>query len=210
MISPRQPPIFHERFSMGRSRQRSLAVGGDSERCLWQQNRPVGNPRRYKAIMKQVIGVPFTGTLSQSNGSVEETKIIQRLIEASKIPLDDPGMSVRDKKKVMESVLEPAMNLLKTLLQERVKIYLKSIAKRLLNPKIPLTWSATSNNCQSFCNSLIDMDLFEPLASSERELYLMSFVCPQEGYLRNKVHTKYDVPSGLTEEFSSFPLWLPR
>lgn len=195
---------------MGRSRQRSLAVGGDSERCLWQQNRPVGNPRRYKAIMKQVIGVPFTGTLSQSNGSVEETKIIQRLIEASKIPLDDPGMSVRDKKKVMESVLEPAMNLLKTLLQERVKIYLKSIAKRLLNPKIPLTWSATSNNCQIFCNSLIDMDLFEPLASSERELYLMSFVCPQEGYLRNKVHTKYDVPSGLTEEFSSFPLWLPR
>lgn len=201
MISPRQPPIFHERFSMGRSRQRSLAVGGDSERRLWQQNRPVGNSKRYKAVMKQVVGVPFTGTLSQSDGSIEETKIIQRLIEASKIPLYDPGMSARDKKRAMDSALEPAMDLLKSLLQARVKIYLESIAKRLLNPSIPLTWSATSNNCQSFCNSLIDTDLFEPLVSSERELYLMSFVCPQEGYLRNKVHTKYDVPSGLTEEY---------
>lgn len=151
--------------------------------------------------MKQVVGVPFTGTLSQLDGSIEETKIIKRLIEVSKISLDDPGMSATDKKKALDSALEPAMDLLKTLLQARVKIYLESIAKRLLDPRIPLTWSATSNNCQSFCNALIGTDLFEPLVSSQRELYLMSFVCPQEGYLQNKVHTKYDVPSGLTEEY---------
>jgi len=151
--------------------------------------------------MKQVVGVPFTGTLFKSDGSIEEIKIIQRLIEVSKIPLDDLGMSARDKKRVMDSALEPAINLLESLLQARVKIYLQSIAKRLLGPSIPLTWSPTSNNCQSLCNSFVNTDLFEPLISSERELYSMSFVCPQEGYLRNKVHTKYDVPSGLTEEF---------
>lgn len=32
-------------------------------------------------------------------------------------------------------------------------------------------------------------------------LYLMSFVCPQEGYVNPRVRTKFDVPSGLTEEY---------
>ncbi|KAI9933669.1 hypothetical protein MW887_008142 [Aspergillus wentii] len=205
LISLRELPIFHERSSTSQSRQRSLAVSGDVNRYLWQQDRPAGPPKRYKAIMKQVVGGPFTGVTSRSTETAEEKAIIQLLVEASKKQIDDPGLSAADKKGMLDSALDPVMKSLKSLLQIRVRIYLSSIAARLIDPTLTtLTWSATSNNCQSFCNSLIDKELFEPLVSNHKGkegFYLMSFFCPQEGYIRNKVHSKFDVPSGLTEEY---------
>ncbi|KAB8228656.1 uncharacterized protein BDW43DRAFT_315727 [Aspergillus alliaceus] len=208
LITMRETPVLNDRFTRGAHR-RSLAVGGDPERLLWQQERQVGQPKRYKAVMKQIVGAPFTGILSQGHESKQEREIVELMVAASKQPFDNPGLPIMEKQRILDGAMSYILEKLRNLLNSRVKIYLNSIAQHLLDPGNTLTWSATSNNCQNFCNSLIDSELFEPLVnglhmqSSEAPspLYLMSFVCPPEGYLNNKVISKFDVPSGLTEEY---------
>jgi hypothetical protein len=159
--------------------------------------------------MKQVVGAPFTGMLPHE----EELDIVNHLLAASRKPFDDPGLPVAEQQKLVSESLDQVLGKLKALMHSRAMIYLESIAERLLDPKTKLTWSATTNNCQSFCNALINPKLFGPLVStstststpkadmSSSPLYVMSFVCPDEGYLQRGVATKYDVPSGLTEEY---------
>jgi hypothetical protein len=152
--------------------------------------------------MKQVVGVPFTGALARE----AEVDIVDDLLAASRCPFDDPGLSVSDRQTLLAGVLDPVLEKLKKVIGSRVKLYLQSIVERLLDRATKLGWSATANNCQRFCNSLIDPNLFEPLVNGprsapEKPLYVMSFVCPDEGYLQRGVNTKYDVPSGLTEEY---------
>ncbi|KAF7592079.1 hypothetical protein BBP40_000745, partial [Aspergillus hancockii] len=159
--------------------------------------------------MKQVVGAPFTGVLSQRVETEKEKEIVDLLVAASKQPFDNPGLPIMEQQKILNSAMSSVLEKLRAFLGSRVKIYLQSIAHRLLDPRNTLSWSATSNNCQNFCNSLIDTDLFEPLVNGPHvqsskipsPLYLMSFVCPPEGYLHNKIISKFDVPSGLTEEY---------
>lgn len=201
LITVRDPPVLQERFTLTHRPEVRLAVGGTSDRMVWQQPapRPSNKSKRYKAIMKQVVGAPFTGLLPQDI----ELEIIKGIIEASRRPFDNDGLPISDQNKLLDSALNPIMEKLKSLLQNRVSTYLDSIVSRLVNPSNNVTWSATKNNCQAFCNTLIDPCLFSPLVSSSspNPLYLMSFVCPDEGYLQPKINSKFDVPSGLTEEY---------
>lgn len=186
------------------SRRRRLAVGGRSDRFVWHQNHPTQKPKRYKATLKQVVGAPFTGILAPD----AENAIVELIVAASTRPFDDPGLPTSDQSKILDSSIGKIFEKLQPFLKARVDVYLRSIVDRLLDANISLTWNARTNNCQSFCNSLLDQDLFGPLANGPTNLhtdstplYTMSFVCPQEGYMRNSVKTKYDVPSGLTEEY---------
>ncbi|SPQ20773.1 c9995225-d21e-49de-9587-fd45d7d956d4 [Thermothielavioides terrestris] len=203
LITLREPPVFQDRLLLFTPRTRSLAVGGTAAREIWQQDRPPMAQKRYKAVMKQVVGTPFTGILPHG----KELDIVNDLLAASRKPFDDPGLPVAEQQKLISEGLDQVLGKLKTLIHSRVMIYLESIADRLLDPNVKLTWSATANNCQSFCNALIDPKLFGPLVSTSTPktdaspLYVMSFVCPDEGYLQRGVATKYDVPSGLTEEY---------
>lgn len=173
-------------------------MSGSPDRTLWQKEHQAGLPKRYKAVMKQVVGAPFTGLLPQE----EELDIVRDILAASKRPFDDPGLPATDQRVLLDSLLDLVLQKLKNLIGTRVATYLESITARLLDCKTKLTWSVTKNNCQSFCNALIDPALFEPLVSNRSDpLYLMSFVCPDEGYLQRGVRTKFDVPSGLTEEY---------
>ncbi|PYH86892.1 hypothetical protein BO82DRAFT_397458 [Aspergillus uvarum CBS 121591] len=212
LVTMRELPTFHDRpdSCSSRSRHPSLAIGGDPKRRLWQQQRLVGTPKRYKATMKQVVGVPFTGALSGSSDVEQEFEIIWLIVAASRGYFDHPGLPAKEQRKSLDAALDQIMTKLKQLLKPRVNFYLNAIARKLLDPNTTLAWSAIGNNCQSFCDSLIDMDFFEPLvgtastgqaSGAASPLYLMSFVCPQDGYLRSQVRTKYDVPSGLTEEY---------
>ncbi|RAH49433.1 uncharacterized protein BO95DRAFT_471004 [Aspergillus brunneoviolaceus CBS 621.78] len=212
LVTIRELPTFHDRPDSCSpcSRHPSLAIGGDTKRRLWQQQRLVETPKRYKAIMKQVVGVPFTGAISGSSYAEQESGIIWLIVAASRGYFDHPGLPVKEQRKSLDAALDQIIAKLKALLETRVNIYLRGIAKKLLDPSTTLTWSAIGNNCQSFCDSLIDTDSFEPLiertsagqaSGAASPLYLMSFVCPQDGYLRSQVRTKYDVPRGLTEEY---------
>uniref|UniRef100_A0A0D2Y5A2 Uncharacterized protein n=1 Tax=Fusarium oxysporum (strain Fo5176) TaxID=660025 RepID=A0A0D2Y5A2_FUSOF len=206
LVSLREMPIFHERFHLQTMPGRDLAVGGGLDRPVWKRKRKATDRKRYKAIMKQVVGVPFSGDYASHD---QELSIVQDLLAACKQPFDDPGLPTSDQIKLLDKVLEPALEKLKTLLSPRLRIYLGSISERLLDQDVKLAWSATHNNCQTFCSSLIDKTIFQPLVNGEpgdrsadvSRLYTMSFVCPDEGYKRRGVRTKFDVPFGLTEEY---------
>ena len=143
--------------------------------------------------MKQVVGCPFTGKLDQAL----ETRIINGLLSATKRKFDAPGITREERRKAMN--LEARMAEIKELIGPRLAIYLNSIASRLLEADTKLKWSPFTNNCQNFCDALIDRSLFAPLVKPE--LYLMSFTCRPAGYVRPIIKSKFDVPRGLTEEF---------
>lgn len=206
MVTLRELPIFQERCLVSTSCERSLVVGDAVPREIWQQNRQCRSRKRYKAVMKQIVGIPFTGAVSRD--AEAESEIIDDLITASHCQFDDQALPVADQQSILAHILDLLMDKLKSLIESRVKIYLGSITEQLLDPHTTLAWSATTNNCQDFCNALLQPQLFEPLVHGPPKqladggaLYVMSFMCPNEGYLQRGVHTKYDVPSGLTEEY---------
>ncbi|RGP80189.1 hypothetical protein FLONG3_1723 [Fusarium longipes] len=207
LVSLREMPVFQERFHLQTMPDRDLAIGA-SDRLIWKRQRQAIGRKRYKAMMKQVVGVPFSGSDTLSRD--QELSVVHDILTACEQPFDDPGLPTTDQLKLLDSALEPALTKLKALLGSRLKVYLGSISERLLNKDVKLAWSATNNNCQTFCSSLIDKTIFGPLVNGESlgsskdasPLYTMSFVCPDEGYKKSRgVRTKFDVPFGLTEEY---------
>jgi hypothetical protein len=158
--------------------------------------------------MKQVVGAAFSGLLDQQL----EHDIVSELVAASKRKFDDPGIHVSEQRKILDEVLERLLPRIKVLIGSRVQIYLQTIISSLLDPHTTLRWSATNNNCQNFCDALICQDTFgalaPPVSKAVKEdgsialpLYTMSFVCRPAGYVNRPVKTRFDVPSGLTEEY---------
>ncbi|GJN86591.1 hypothetical protein PLIIFM63780_010172 [Purpureocillium lilacinum] len=196
-ISLRELPVFYER-----ARQRSdrvLLVDGTPDRGLWKGNQPATQPKRYKAIMKQVVGLPFSGILPHE----AELEIVRDLLDASECMTDE---SNNNEKSPRASRIQLVMVKLKALISSRVRLYLRHVADVLVDPSVNLSWSPKQNNCLTFCNKIVDADLFRPLVRGHADdkaqpLYLLSFVCPERGYVKPSVRTKHDVPSGLLEDY---------
>ncbi|KAI0096241.1 hypothetical protein GGR51DRAFT_568720 [Nemania sp. FL0031] len=200
LISLRDTITLHRPRSLKATR--SLALSED--RQLWYQLRSLGSPKRFKSVMKQVIGSPFTGL--EPGDVALENRIIDSLITASCINFDDPGLGLPDYQKLMDKLLVPIMDDLKELIRGRLLVYLQSVTSRLLDSQTRLKWSPTSNNCQNFCDSILDLHTFGSLIARKDEktqspLYLMSFACRPAGYNKPKIKSKFDVPRGLTEEY---------
>ncbi|GFF40941.1 hypothetical protein IFM58399_06096, partial [Aspergillus lentulus] len=173
-----------------------LAVCGETERQLWRH--ASGGPqkrKRFQAVLKQVVGTPFTGwPLSEA-----EDQIITLLVKASSDSAEGTRQELHDK--------------IKAFLSPWLSVYFKSIAGRLLDSKTRLTWDGLTNNCQQFCNSLIDWEAFGPLVAPAlvtlsdndppQPLYRMSFVCRPRAAQNPFEHpnTITNVPYGLTEEY---------
>lgn len=191
-ITLRETPVFHQRPSSSGKEKQCLLVTGSEDRKVWQHVQPARYLTNYKAVMKQIVGAPFSGLLPQD----PEHAIVCDVLDASQ--------SLSRKGTDLGLALDKLLEGLKNMMGSRVKTYLSSIAERLLSPATRLAWSATQNNCQHFCNSLIDHEIFGPLTSNLAEpLYLMSFVCSDEGYMRPIVQSKHSVPTGLTQDYIS-------
>ena len=204
LITSRDPPVWQSSGGSDRSIAYALALSED--RLLYSQLRDQRKTKRYKTALKQVVGGLFGGLSSPEL----ETEIIELVISGSQKNLDDEDESPRNNKKLLNSVLEPIIERLTTLMRSRVEIILQSITQRLLDTSIKLHWDRKTNNCQTFCDSLIDYRIYGGLTSNSSEtkplgldpLYLMSFVCRPESYRKERrVRTKFDVPSGLCEEY---------
>ncbi|KAK4206667.1 hypothetical protein QBC37DRAFT_434622 [Rhypophila decipiens] len=210
LITNRDPPSLQVLRDPADSIQHSLLLTGRTDRSLYSQQRP-RTPKRYKAMMKQVVGGAFCGFLDPQT----EEHIIDALLEESS-RIVDTGIPMTEKNACMDRCVSRIMLTLKNYLASRIEIYIHSIADRLLDPKVNLRWSFTDNNCQQFCDNIIDRDLFsslfaprtpttpltEPLApDAPYPLYLMSFVCRPGAYVPERAWSKYDVPNGLTEEY---------
>ena len=204
LITSRDSPIWQS--SRGSDQSIAYALALSEDRLLYSQLRDRRKTKRYKTALKQVVGGQFSGLFSPDI----EAEIVDLVICGSQENLDDEDESPRNNKKLLNSVLEPIMERLVTLMEPRVDIMLGSIAQRLLDPSVKLHWDKKTNNCQNFCDNLINYQLYGGLISRLSEhkqlglhpLYLLSFVCRPESYRRERrVRTKFDVPSGLCEEY---------
>ena len=205
LITSRDPPIWQSSGGSDRSIAYALALSED--RLLYSQLRDQRKTKRYKTALKQVVGGLFGGLSSPDS----EAEIIDLVISGSQENLDDEDESPRNNRNLLNAVLEPIMARLRTLMEPRVGIMLGSITQRLLDPGVKLRWDKKTNNCQNFCDNLIDYQIYGglvPDSSATKQLglhhplYLMSFVCRPESYQRERrVRTKFDVPSGLCEEY---------
>ncbi|PKX88985.1 uncharacterized protein P174DRAFT_516192 [Aspergillus novofumigatus IBT 16806] len=150
-----------------------LAVCGETERQLWRYASPLPQKRkRFQAVLKQVVGTPFTGWPS----SAAEDEIITLLVKASSDSAEGMRQELHDK--------------VKAFLSPWASVYFKSIVGRLLDSKTRLTWDGLTNNCQQFCDSLIDWEAFGPLVAPA------AVTDPFE-----HPSTISNVPYGLTEEY---------
>jgi hypothetical protein len=159
--------------------------------------------------MKQVVGGAFSGYL---NASLEQ-EVIDELIKQSQNYREDPRKRGSYNIRQLEKAAECVVSKIHRLLDGRIRFYLDLIATRLFDPETKLRWSYSTNNCQSFCDSLADWATFGslicPTAPQTRidsnsdimPLYLFSFVCRPSSYTQAEVGTKFDVPNGLTEEY---------
>ncbi|KAK7619197.1 hypothetical protein IWX50DRAFT_233073 [Phyllosticta citricarpa] len=189
--------------------QKMLAISSKDGRPVYSQlNNSQSQPKRIKAIMKQVVGWPF----AKASRSKDEHRFIREFVRASQLErLDDPSLSKAEQQRSLEQVLDYLVDQLEELLEERLDFYMGDLAMRLAHPQTPILWDARHNNCQKFCDSLISERAFLPLVNSRRwskspndqnlPLYLMSFVCRPGAYVKVPIRTKFDVPNGLTEEY---------
>ena len=207
LITNRDPPFLQVMLSDSADVEDIFLVADDGDRRIWPQKRK-RIPKRYKCMMKQVVGGAFSGTFDlQLEGEIVNALII----ESQKTP--DPGLRVSVRAKRLDASIDRLVKMLRQYIGSRVEIYLNSIASRLVDPETKLQWNNRTNNCQMFCDSILDYDLFGSLLAPPRKLgtdkkhnligplYLISFVCRPGSYNKENVFSKYDVPNGLTEEY---------
>lgn len=183
--------------------ERSLLVTGKTDRHLLVQNKRPQSSKRYKVLMKQVVG----GAFCQFYENDLERKAIDALVQESKVKVD-PGLDSEEA--VLNESLDRLLNFIKPYLSSRITIMLESISSRLLSHDLDIHWSLSKNTCQTFCDSIIDQDIFGPLVAQEtvyneyrrpEPLYLMSFVYRPSAYRAEGPVSKFTVPNGLTEEY---------
>ncbi|KAL6400976.1 hypothetical protein AUP68_16696 [Ilyonectria robusta] len=151
-------------------------LAGTTERTVYSKD-GLRLDMRYKAIMKQ-----------ESNA------------------LDTDGMTTMDKTTTINQTADRLLDHVRPYLASRVEKYMDSIVNRLLDPELELKWNDKTNNCQTFCDNLIDYNTFGSLFAPNHNtnsvpLYLMSFVCRPGVYIPERTRFTFDVPNGLMEEY---------
>ncbi|KAM0342620.1 hypothetical protein ACHAPU_009349 [Fusarium lateritium] len=201
LITSRDPPSLQVIRDPSEDITNCLLLTGETDRVLYSQNRP-RQPKRYKAFMKQVVGGAFCDFFE----SDIEDELIDAFMYESTCLVED-GITFAEQEALLEQSTKRLLLHVKEYLGSRVQAYISSITGRLLDPAIHLRWHYSANNCQTFCDQLIDRDLFGPLFAAPtlqvqlQPLYLMSFVCRPGSNVPTRAFSKYDVPNGLTEEY---------
>jgi hypothetical protein len=110
--------------------------------------------RRLNGSIKQSLGGLFSGH-DQSWGKAE-SEIIHKFIDLSKAYF--PGLTREYNKMRSKELLEACWDLIglfKEHMGPIVRIYLHQLLRQLWDPSVPLAWSQMSNNCQTFCDTLV-------------------------------------------------------
>ncbi|KAL8337723.1 hypothetical protein RB598_006557 [Gaeumannomyces tritici] len=202
----------------------SLMVGpliienGVPQSSLWSAKEHLPRHRRVKAFMKQVVGSPFWGVGGASDTSME-ARIVRAVAEASLKYAENPRKSARFNEQRKASLRGKILRDIQTLLHARLRSYLRAIAGRLLDREVPLAWHILDNNCQRFCDAIIDRRVFGSFMLHRRnESCVTRRVVPasrdaaanrhtEEFLLRHRRvghHNDTDIVDGLTEYWTDW------
>ncbi|KAL8301240.1 hypothetical protein RB597_001919 [Gaeumannomyces tritici] len=185
---------------------------------LWSAKEHLPRHRRVKAFMKQVVGSPFWGVGGVSDTSME-ARIVRAVAEASLKYAENPRKSARFNEQRKASLRGKILRDIQTLLHARLRSYLRAIAGRLLDREVPLAWHILDNNCQRFCDAIIDRRVFGSFMLHRRnESCVTRRVVPasrdaaanghtEEFLLRHRRvghHNDTDIVDGLTEYWTDW------
>jgi hypothetical protein len=110
--------------------------------------------RRLNGSIKQCLGGLFSG--HDQSWEKAENEIILKFLNLSKAYL--PGLTREYNKLRAEELLGACWDLIghiKEHMGQTVRIYLHRLLHQLWDSSMPLAWSQTSNNCQTFCDKLV-------------------------------------------------------
>ncbi len=124
--------------------------------------------RRPKAFMKQVVGGIFSSF--RHHGQSLDCEVVRRLVRESD-SFYDPTMPWRVNQRRRDGAVGVVLAMLKTLLWDRLRVYLVALVNRLMNPDVALSKPDSRSPCY-------------PDESEESTQELMSPVKPRMGPLQ--------------------------
>jgi hypothetical protein len=145
--------------------------------------------------MKQVVSGAFTGAFDET----VEDEIISLLITESRETFKDPNLNPAEQVVILDKSVGRLLSRVKILLESRLDVYLTSISLKLLDEMTNLRWDTQMNNCQNFCDALVDINAFGSLmAPRTRPSYPPSYNPPPYSDEEHDVPTvkkEYSKPS---------------
>ena len=209
IVTLREPPSLHP-DTVSSTPDQALLVADDSQRTVFRQQRPPQN-RRYKGILKQVMGGAFCGFI---DGKAED-ELLEALIDASqRLSKADETQTlpVQVESQVRDSELDGIMAKLQDYMGSRIELYISTVAGFLRDLEVNIRWDRQSNDHQTFCHHLIDARLFGSLfgpsripravsGSASRRPYLISFFSQEREWDQVVAEQEQVAPNGHVEEY---------
>jgi hypothetical protein len=146
--------------------------------------------------MKQVVGGLFSG-LGRDH---HQQDIVCRLVEVTRsIRITN---SPRQRELQIRRAAEQMTTTIKTAYNIEVRKFLGVLVNRLLDRSLKLRFDLRRNNCQFFCENLLNKTPFQNFVDlGDNPLYAMSFATRPGSHADVDIVSRFDVPLGLTEEY---------
>jgi len=158
--------------------------------------------------MKQVVSGAFSGFLEEPREKNIVTLLVNEARTYGELEARFPTRPRAWFERRLDQAVERLIIEVRPLLEPRICYYLDLVTTKLMDPSFRLHWDFLDNNCQRFCDGLLNYDVFgsvfDPLDTSSdgdgdksvpRPLYLISFVCRPESYIKQNARTKYMSPT---------------
>lgn len=161
---------------------------------------PKSRIRRLKACMKQVVGGLFSRHKTSEWES--ESVIVKALAEQAEAYRPDQ-IKPRSDQKRLRSAAEKVTKKLRKFIGPKVRQYLEIISRRLFDHELQLKLDFFTNNCQYFCDQLLQQTPFGSFLDGDASgsLFSVSFATRPGSFAKDDVSSKWDVPFGMTEEY---------
>ncbi|KAL7274319.1 hypothetical protein RUND412_002791 [Rhizina undulata] len=129
---------------------------GNPKTRLLRKTRRYTENRQFLAVVKRVFGGLFSG----HNPAMKEQEeaVINALLSACKEFHYNGVKKTSSNHNRIHKAAANVLEVLKGAIEGEVKVHLSRITKRLLDPKMKLSWDYSTNHCQNFCDNLLKTD----------------------------------------------------
>lgn len=203
LISIRSPPQFSS-WGAHLNKESDTATEGlalnDGRGLAKGHLDPESRIRRLRVCMKQVVGGLFSRHKTTEWES--ESVVVKALVEQALAYRPDYNKPRSDQKR-LRSAAEKVTKKLRKFIGPKVRQYLEIISRRLFDRELQLKMDFFTNNCQYFCDQLLQQTPFGSFLDGDASgsLFSMSFATRPGSYARDDVSSKWDIPFGMTEEY---------